>query len=436
MTAPISFTVRPPSSSAPYRPSPLANGSRTNSRIGPPSRRLFENGDHSSDEEDDRPSRRSESTREDQKNGRSNGSGSGYVLIHGQCLSSSDTHRSSKPSAPLVIPALPNRDWRESSNRKVPTFKPEAPVKQESDLGTHERIGDGTAKSGLERFGKKREIEPEVKLEEGMDVDIPQVKKEPLTLEQQALEELMAGETEKESAEDRAQRELVISMQSDNFRTMSETEALKRDMNSLPSESTLEDFEAVPISAFGIAALRGMGWDQKSTENVKAREVVRRPQLLGLGATPLEVTLPPGSGKSRKELEREKEKREKKKSREEKTGRGFSAASLLMKQPTPSGSTSGSVRQSRAGSVETGTDSDGSRRRRREDEGGSERESKRRDGRDRDRDEGRFETEEERARRKARERERDDGRYETEEERTRRKARERERDRGDRSRGR
>jgi hypothetical protein len=308
---------------------------------------------------------------------------------------------------------------------------------------THERIGDGPAKVGLERFGKKREadvdvkdedgdVKMEVKLEEGAAgpssgssiLNDPQVKKEPLSLEEQALQEILAGEVKQETAEDRAQRELVIAMQDNRGRVMSETEALQQAIKTLPAESTLEDFEAVPISAFGIAALRGMGWDPKSTENVKAREVQRRPQLLGLGATPMAVDMPAGSGKSRKELEREKEKREKKKSRDEKTGRGFSAASLLQKIPNGSGSST-PVIGSRAGSIETGTDSDGSRRRRREDEASSGRESKRRDDRDRDGD--RYETEEERARRKARERDGGGDRYETEEERARRKAKERER---------
>lgn len=151
---------------------------------------------------------------------------------------------------------------------------------------------------------EEEEEKVEVKLEQGVEstnghatttgTATITVKKEPLSLEEQALAELLAGETKTESAEEIAQRELVIAMQANENRVLSESEALQRDIQSLPSESTMEDFEAVPISAFGIAALRGMGWDPNSTTNVKAREVQRRPQLLGLGATPMEMPMSAG----------------------------------------------------------------------------------------------------------------------------------------------
>lgn len=386
-----------------------------------------------------------------------------------------DVPSGERPAAPLVIPALPNRDWRESS-RRTPSFRPEARQDQGDIDSTPDRIGDGAQHSGL-RFAVKTETKQEEETKDGIQVKLETtetsatvvngsgsasasttvVKKEPLTLEEQALQAILAGDQERESEEARARRELVIQMQENRSMgtPMSEEAALRRDMASLPEEvgprrpflialpleatrggmtdgtqSTMEDFEAVPISAFGIAALRGMGWDPKSADNVKAREVHRRPQLLGLGATPLDTTIKPthkGNDKSKP--------KDKKKSHAERTGRGFSAASLLVRRDRDSGSVTpaeGSSRRTSPGT--TGTDSDASRVRRREDDEASYdsgREGKRREGdgyrerdreRDRERERDRYgdwerdryrerETEEERARRKAKEREREKERY-------------------------
>ncbi|XP_022903385.1 G-patch domain and KOW motifs-containing protein [Onthophagus taurus] len=56
-------------------------------------------------------------------------------------------------------------------------------------------------------------------------------------------------------------------------------------------ESTLEDYESVPIEDFGLAMLRGMGWKdgmtvgKNVTQNLKLQEPELRPKGLGLGAT-------------------------------------------------------------------------------------------------------------------------------------------------------
>lgn len=56
-------------------------------------------------------------------------------------------------------------------------------------------------------------------------------------------------------------------------------------------QATLQDYEEVPIKAFGMAMLRGMGWDPKVgigktfKQNVKVLETSVRPRGLGLGAS-------------------------------------------------------------------------------------------------------------------------------------------------------
>lgn len=56
--------------------------------------------------------------------------------------------------------------------------------------------------------------------------------------------------------------------------------------SSHPEMSSLADYEAVPVEAFGLAMLRGMGYDP-SLESLKTKEKekTRRPDFLGLGAT-------------------------------------------------------------------------------------------------------------------------------------------------------
>lgn len=48
-----------------------------------------------------------------------------------------------------------------------------------------------------------------------------------------------------------------------------ETEAFKKDVEDLPDMSSLEEYAAMPVEAFGEAMLRGMGWsEEKETTKV------------------------------------------------------------------------------------------------------------------------------------------------------------------------
>ena len=79
--------------------------------------------------------------------------------------------------------------------------------------------------------------------------------------------------------------------------TQAEKDALvlKEDLRSLPPESSLEEYEQMPVEAFGEALLRGMGWKEgrgigrNAKGEVQAKELVRRPDRLGLGANPVPV---------------------------------------------------------------------------------------------------------------------------------------------------
>jgi hypothetical protein len=251
------------------------------------------------------------------------------------------------------------------------------------------------------------------------------VKSEPMTLEEQALQAILTGDHSTESESDRAQRELVIQSEADRLiQPISEGDALLRDLDALPEESTGDDYRNVPIEAFGMAMLRGMGWNPNDEKNTKIHTPKARPGQLGLGATPMSEIIPPSHDKKSKREDRAK-----------RGGRGFNASGIMIKKEINGSGGSGSATPAGSSSSRRPSpeyDSEASKRRRRDDDydSGSGRDS-RRGGNGRDRD--RYETEDERARRKAkeRERERDRGgdRYETEDERARRKAKERERER-------
>ena len=112
----------------------------------------------------------------------------------------------------------------------------------------------------------------------------------PLTLEQQALQAVLATGTQ--SASDDPSANLTISVQTDTLNYLDrppegvdETDAFRKDILTRPQESTMEDYDAVPIESFGAALLRGMGWAPGKGANPGIHEPKRRPAGLGLGAS-------------------------------------------------------------------------------------------------------------------------------------------------------
>ncbi|KAG2339174.1 hypothetical protein BDR05DRAFT_1062291 [Suillus weaverae] len=89
----------------------------------------------------------------------------------------------------------------------------------------------------------------------------------------------------------------------------SETDALQQDVADLPDVATIDDYARVPITAFGAAMLRGMGWVDggavTSSERAKKNALVEpylpksRPALLGIGAKEQEA-LDDGSKKKKR----------------------------------------------------------------------------------------------------------------------------------------
>lgn len=106
----------------------------------------------------------------------------------------------------------------------------------------------------------------------------------------------------------------------------------------LTSQSSLDDYARVPVGTFGLALLRGMGWQQGTPASrtgragpVEAFVPKSRPSLLGIGATPLAEVLGVEKGKNGKPVR--KDRREEMKYmpllRVEREGSGRSVSLLL-----------------------------------------------------------------------------------------------------------
>ncbi|KAI0703673.1 DExH-box splicing factor binding site-domain-containing protein [Cerioporus squamosus] len=205
-------------------------------------------------------------------------------------------HEKSKPQGPLVIPALQNRDWRELARKRKQLYvPPSAAATTGADgsvggLGTRDTINSGPQASGLQ-FRKR------VKLEEGEDVSMPDTNAAPSP---------PAEEVKEETDDQKALRAILASAASggdggidgpqiDIIPAVTEDDAYKQDVVELPDPASLEDYERVPVSQFGAALLRGMGWKEGTAASKKNKGMIEpwlpqsRPALLGIGAKEKEV---------------------------------------------------------------------------------------------------------------------------------------------------
>ncbi|KAF1914969.1 DExH-box splicing factor binding site-domain-containing protein [Ampelomyces quisqualis] len=203
---------------------------------------------------------------------------------------------------PRVIPALPNRNWRDDARRRqlakaphtqaqnvVVTKQAEAP-KMEYGL-TILKKEDSEVNGADDGAAPDEPAEP-------ME-DVKDTMTEEQRLEKKALDALINGK----STDD----DLVIPV-------YTEEESFRNDLRDAPDAPTLDAYAATPIEGFGAALLRGMGWKDgeavgKNGTTAKPNEIKRRPALLGIGAkesaaTGVEVgDFKGGRGKGKKEAQ-------------------------------------------------------------------------------------------------------------------------------------
>lgn len=186
-----------------------------------------------------------------------------------------DIGGSKEKEAPRVIPALPNRNWRDDARRKQQLAK--APHTKAQNILVTETTEQPKIQYGLTILKKEEPQEngtgEVAALAEPME-DVKDNLTEEQRLDKRALDALVNGK----STDD----ELVIPLHS-------EEDALQNDLRDAPDAPTLDSYEATPIAGFGAALLRGMGWKDgeaigKNGAPAKAKEIKRRPALLGIGA--------------------------------------------------------------------------------------------------------------------------------------------------------
>ncbi|KAH3954553.1 hypothetical protein HBH98_032840 [Parastagonospora nodorum] len=176
--------------------------------------------------------------------------------------------------APRVIPALPNRNWREDARRRQLA---KAPHTKAQNTEVTEQMEQPQIQYGLTILKKEDQqdnaAEEEPAPAEPME-DVQDNLTEEQRLEKKALDALINGKPTDEG--------LVIPLHNDE-------DAFQSDLRSAPDAPTLDAYEATPIEGFGAALLRGMGWKDsdaagKTGAPAKIKQVKPRPALLGIGA--------------------------------------------------------------------------------------------------------------------------------------------------------
>lgn len=184
-------------------------------------------------------------------------------------------------------------------------------------------VDKSVVKSSLPKAEKKELVIPLIKnnvwrvpkheklvaQKDAKDVDKPNEDKTELTLEQQAIKEILAdvaGNQNSDSKGTTQDMSIPLLMQNkvpDGYETDD-----KVDVSLRAEESTLEDYDSVPIEEYGLAMLRGMGWNPgkpigaRCTQIAKPIEAVMRPKGLGLGAESKMAKPPPLVAKEEGEL--------------------------------------------------------------------------------------------------------------------------------------
>lgn len=167
--------------------------------------------------------------------------------------------KSKEEKKELVIPLIQANHWR----TKEPSFKP----------------GD-------------EENESSEKIDSKNDTDKDKEENEELSLLEQAQKEILdEAKRDNQKWEDRGEKklgELPAVMMNQASEGATTDEAL--DVSRRAEQSSLEDYENVPIEEYGLAMLRGMGWKPGYGVGGYKKEVVQildpqcRPKGLGLGA--------------------------------------------------------------------------------------------------------------------------------------------------------
>ncbi|KAI4263789.1 MAG: hypothetical protein L6R42_001078 [Xanthoria sp. 1 TBL-2021] len=289
--APSTFAAKPFSISlaaSKAKPSKPNNSSSSPSKPLNPKKRPHSSLNHDSDSDSDSDSALNHHTQQKpQLVSAFDRSAGGAIALNGN----------EKATEPLVIQGLKNRNWREESRRKrgkKNLLPAEVQAQRAAQAnGNHGPGGDvetdevGKA-AGLSFIVQKEDGEDVIMREGVVEDDAKDAKSK--TADEEALEALLGAQTSKSTL-------VVPAMEAEDEETikqhtagMNEDDHFRSDVSSRPDSASLDDYARVPVEAFGMGMLRGMGWKEgevvgkRKNQVSKPRVVERRPALLGIGA--------------------------------------------------------------------------------------------------------------------------------------------------------
>ena len=187
---------------------------------------------------------------------------------------------------PLVIkpPESHNEHWLQ---RRLKMFRPDMvdnkPPETFDPSVVPDRIGDGEVKSGLQIT--KRSTSPEENHPDGQQPSAEMLVDEPPKSEDDLARELLLAQASDPNYSGLpAQQKLVIAARE----PLTEEDVYAYDMAHLAEAPTLEAYGRVPVEAFGMGILLGLGWkegtDLKGKKMEHLKEPKKRPDFLGIGA--------------------------------------------------------------------------------------------------------------------------------------------------------
>ena len=196
-----------------------------------------------------------------------------------------EQRREKQENKPLVIkpPESHNEHWLQ---RRLKMFRPDMVDSQPPenvDLSNiPDRIGDGTVKVGLQ-LTTRRQKSPESVEEQEQETEM-QVDEPPKTEDELARELLIRQAMDPNSVVSTVPKIVIPARTS----PLTESDVYAYDMSQLSDAPTLETYERVPVEAFGMGILLGLGWkegtDLKGEKVEKFKEPKKRPDFLGIGA--------------------------------------------------------------------------------------------------------------------------------------------------------
>ena len=212
----------------------------------------------------------------------------------------------SQRSERKVIAPLKNGDWREIARKRRARANMYIPPGAHAEAGTNARVGSSeTINSGPSLVGlhKRKRTQVDAMQDVPTEIENPLAREDVVTEDERAMRALIADAEGGDGTEGVTAD--IIPMANSSRPAPTEDDAFREDVEDLPNEATLQDYERMPVSQFGAALLRGMGWKpgEPASRN-KNRGIVEpwlpsaRPALLGIGAKEREI-FDDGSGRSR-----------------------------------------------------------------------------------------------------------------------------------------